>query len=262
MKMSRQFHEQLIHSNVVSKTLKTILAVAVFSLLLPIETHAQEDESFILNLTEFTIKFGEDTNFTDGVKKWNKCYKDNNGTNTWNVWNRLQGKGNVYVMSSRMNNWAEMDKKDEASKACRTIAVNDIIPYIESTDFNTTRFMPEISRKANMDGMTIVWVYSFKVKNSLAFNEVIKDITATIAQKEGDNRGYWYSIMGGQGADYFISTPIKDFADLDTKRDGVWKVYESVHGAAKTKEIREKFSASLDDAWDYTYTLNKDLSMN
>ncbi|MCB0382163.1 MAG: hypothetical protein KDD05_02320 [Psychroserpens sp.] len=243
------------------KTLKTMFCVACFLFMLPSTTQAQEEESFILSLTEFTIKFGHDTNFTDGVKKWNKCYKENNGSNTWNVWNRIQGKGNVYVMSSRMNNWAEMDKQDPAAKACQTIAVNSIIPYIESTDYSTTRYMPELSRKANMEGMTIVWVYSFKVNNSMAFNEVIKDITSTIAQKEGDNRGYWYSVMGGEGADYFVSTPIKNFADLDTKRDGVWKVYESVHGKAKTKETREKFSASLSDAWDYTYVLVEDLSM-
>jgi hypothetical protein len=121
--------------------------------------------------------------------------------------------------------------------------------------------MPEISRKATIDGMSIVWVYNFKVNNSMVFNEVVKDITSTISKKEGDNRGYWYSLMGGEGADYFVSTPIKDFADLDTKRDGVWKVYESVHGAAKTKETREKFNASLDEVWDYTFTLVSDLSM-
>lgn len=63
------------------------------------------------------------------------------------------------------------------------------------------------------------------------------------------------------GADYFVSTPFKSFADLDKDIDNVWKVYTSVHGEAKTKEIREKFNAALDDAWSYTYTLSKDLSM-
>ena len=95
----------------------------------------------------------------------------------------------------------------------------------------------------------------------MVFNEVVKEVTSTIAKKEGNSRGYWYSLMGGEGADYFVSTPFKSFADLDKDIDNVWKVYTSVHGEAKTKEIREKFNAALDDAWSYTYTLSKDLSM-
>ena len=79
--------------------------------------------------------------------------------------------------------------------------------------------------------------------------------------KEDENRGYWYRVMGGEGSDYFVSTPYKDFAALDVERDGVWKVYESVHGKAKTKETRAKLRASMDRVWDYTYTLSKDLSL-
>jgi hypothetical protein len=261
MKTSQKFHEHLTNINDVSKTLKTILLSACLLLMLPFSTQAQEDEGFIMNLTEFTVKFGHDAKFTDGVKKWNKCYKENNGTETWNVWHRLQGKGNVYILASSMANWAEMEKSDPAGKACRSIGLEYITPYIESTEFNTTRFMPGSSRKASMEGMGIVWVTSFVVNNSMAFNEVVKDVTSTIAKKEGDNRGYWYSVMGGQGANYFVSTPFKDFADLDRDQENVWKVYESVHGKSKTKETREKFNASLDDAWSYTYTLEKDLSM-
>lgn len=243
------------------KTFKTVLLTLSCLILLPKATQAQEDESFIMNLTEFTVKFGQDAKFTDGVKKWNKCYKDNNGTDTWNVWHRLQGKGNVYTLVASMKNWAEMEKSDPAGKACRSIALEYITPYIESSEFSTTRSMPGSSRKASMEGMSIVWVTSFKVNNSMAFNEVVKEVTSTIAEKEGDNRGYWYSVMGGQGANYFVSTPFKDFADLDKDQENVWKVYESVHGKSKTKDIREKFNASLDDVWSYTYTFEKDLSM-
>lgn len=263
MKISKKFHEHLINTSDVSKTLKTILLTTCILLMLPISTQAQEaEESFLLDLTEFTIKHGEGTNFTDGVKKWNKCYKDNQGKNTWNVWHRLQGKGNVYVLSSRLANWAEMDKKDDAAKECRTIAMSSIIPHIESVEYNVTRYMPEPSRKTNMEGMSIVWVNSFKVNDFVAFNEVLKEVTSTIATKEGGNRGYWYSIMGGEGADYFVSTPFKDFADLDKDTDSVWKVYESVHGKSKTIDIRKKFNAALEDAWSYTYTLEAELSMN
>lgn len=243
------------------KTLKSIFVATCLLFLLSTTTQAQEDDNIILTTSEFTIKYGQDANFNDGVKKWNKCYKENGGKDTWRVWKRLQGTGSVYIMASFLDNWAEMDSSDPASKACSGIAYSSIIPHIESSSFYTNKYMPEPSRKEGLGDNTIVWVYSFKVNNSMAFNEVVKDVTSTVSKKEGDNRGYWYSVIGGQAADYFISVPLKDFAALDTQTDSVWKVYESVHGAKKTKETREKFSASLDDAWDYTYTLMKDLSM-
>ena len=244
------------------KTFKTILSLACFLLMLPSSSQAQEDESSIMTSTRFTIKFGHNSNFTEGVKMWNKCYKDNKGTETWNVWSRLQGEGNVYVMTSRLENWAGMDKSDPAGKACRSIAQDFIIPHIKSSEYNTNRTMPKYSRKTALEDMTLVWVTSFKVNNGSTFNEVVKDVTSTISKKEGDSRGYWYSVMGGEGANYFVSSPYKNFADLDTDTENVWKVYESVHGKSKTKETRDKFRASVDDMWSYVYTLEQDLSMN
>ncbi|TBN06390.1 hypothetical protein EYD45_00445 [Hyunsoonleella flava] len=243
------------------KSFKTILVLACFLLMLPITTQAQDDENFILNLTEFTVKFGHNSNFTDGVKKWNKCYKENDGKEKWNVWHRLQGKGNVYVMASSVKNWAEMDESDPAGKACRAIAISSIVPYIKSAEFNTARPMLEISKKDPLGDNTIVWVNSFTVKSSMAFNEIIEDVSSTVKAEEGKFRAYWYRNMAGEGMSYFVSTPFKDFADLDKERAGVWEIYEKAHGKAKTKEIREKFYAVLKNSSSYTYTLEKDLSM-
>ncbi|WP_339753342.1 hypothetical protein [uncultured Winogradskyella sp.] len=239
---------------------KTILFVACFALLLPTTTQAQESESDIMDLTEYTIKFGENSNFTEGVKKWKKCYKDNNGSGTWNIWHRLQGKGNVYVATNRFKNWAEMEQTDAAGKTCRSIALQFITPHIESIEYNTTRSMPEFSRKTVLEGMSIVWVTSFKVNDSRAFNEAVKEMSSTISKKEGDLRGYWYRYMGGEAADYFVSTPYKDFADLDTDRENIWKLYESANGKSKTDDLRKKFKDVIDEQWSYTFTLETELS--
>ncbi|GAL72089.1 hypothetical protein [Jejuia pallidilutea] len=160
-----------------------------------------------------------------------------------------------------MNKWAEMDESDPAGKACRSIALDFITPHIESAEYNTARSIPEYSRKTALEGMSIVWVNSFKVKNSMVFNEIVKEVTSVIKSQEGDNRGYWYRQMAGEGVNYFVSTPFKDFADLDNDKDGVWAVFEKAKGKAKTKEIREKFSAVIENSQSYTYTLETDLSM-
>ncbi len=243
------------------RTIKTLLLAAVVAMLFSTEGNAQEDESFLLDLTAFTIKYGHDSQFVDGVKKWKKCYQDNNGENKWNVWHRVQGSSNVYVVAGRMENWAEMDKKDAAGAACSAIAIQSIRPHIENADNNIARSMPKVSRSTDMPNMSLIWSTGFKVKNNMAFMEVIEEVTSTIKSKEGDERGYWYRVMGGKSMDYFVSSPYENFAALDKDESGVWEVYESVHGEKKTQAIREKFMASYSDIWSYIYTLEEELSM-
>lgn len=244
-----------------SKKFKTMLFAACLALLLPTSTNAQADDGQLVDLTKYTVKFGHDANFTDGVKKWTKCYKENNGTSTWKVWHRLQGKGNVYVVSAGLENWAEMGKSDAAGKACRSIALESITPHVESREDNNSMSMPELSRKKALEGASVIWVNSFKVNNSGDFLEIVKDVTSTMASKEGDNRGHWFRMLSGEGSNYYVSSPFKDFAALDADTDSVWKVYESVHGKKKTVDIRKRFRATLDETSTYMYTLETELSM-
>ena len=82
----------------------------LFLFLLPLIAVSQDDESYLLRLTEITVKHGHNAQFVQGVKTWKKCYKDNKGENPWNMWSRLQGEGSVYAFTGRMANWAEMDE--------------------------------------------------------------------------------------------------------------------------------------------------------
>ena len=45
-------------------------------LLLPFFAVSQENEAFLLNVSEITVKTGHNAQFVEGVKSWKKCYKD------------------------------------------------------------------------------------------------------------------------------------------------------------------------------------------
>ena len=90
-------------------------------LLLPLVIIAQENEGYLLTMSEITVKQGQNDAFTAGVKAWKECYLENNGEDKWNMWRRMQGEGNVYIFSGTMTSWAEFDNDsgDEAGKNCR-----------------------------------------------------------------------------------------------------------------------------------------------
>lgn len=239
-------------------TMIALFVVAVLSM----SSVAQTPQKFILSTTEFTVKSGHASQFEEGVKAWKACYLENKGEWTWTMWQRYNGKGSVYVLSSNSPNWATMDdENDEAGKKCRQIAMDKIIPHVESTEDNFATSIPEFSRSGASE-WGIIWVSFFKVENSVLFKEVVKEI-ADISQKaEGDKRGYWYDVDGGSPdfADYYVTTPYKNFAALDVKRDAVWEMVEKAKGKEETEKLRAKFRSSLEDSWAYLYKRMDDLS--
>jgi len=233
-------------------------------LLLPVMALSQSNESILLGMTELNVKHGHNEQFVAGVKAYQKCYMDNGGTNKWNMWHRVQGEGNVYVLTSTMANWAEMDdNNDDAAKKCWINVVNLVRPHLKSVGYNIARSMPALSRTTPMpETTTLVWVYSAKTTNGNAFREGIRELSAAMKNAEGSLRGTWYNVQGGgpDTADYFIGVPYDNFAALDEDRDGVWTIYEKANGKAKTDALRAKFRAAVSSDWSYMYTLNKELS--
>jgi hypothetical protein len=225
---------------------------------------SQENESFLLDMTEITVKHGHNSQFIAGVEAWKACYLENDGENNWNIWKRVQGVGTVYTMTGRMANWAEMDEEGSAAgKACRMLVVNLIMPHVESIHYNIARSMPAMSSTNPFPADTeLVWVYNVKVNNSTSFKEVLADVNSALSKSSEGVRGYWYSVIGGapEVSDYFVSIPYKNFAGLDVDREGVWEIHEKANGKKKTDAVRAKFRAAVDSDWSYIYSLQKELS--
>ena len=238
--------------------MKKLLFLIVF---VPMLALSQNNETALLTVSQITVKQGHNAQYIEGVKKWKECYLENNGENNWNVWRRLQGEGNVYVLSGLMENWAKMDKEDPANKECYTTVLNFIMPHVEKTHFNIAETMPEISRAFSED-TKLVWNTFYKVKNTADFMEIINAVTGAIKAKEGSYRATWFSYMGGapDTPDYMVSTPYKGYADLDISRDSPAKVYENAAGKKKTDEMRAKWRAAVEKSWSYIYSLNTELS--
>ncbi|RAR48432.1 hypothetical protein [Flavobacterium lacus] len=231
-------------------------------LLLPVIAMAQVAERQILTMSELTIKQGHNEQFKAGVKMYKECYEKNKGTESWNLWSRIQGEGTVYALTGLVKNWAELDKDDEAGKACRDIVINMIMPHIEKSVYHLASTMPEMSTKKVTPDRTVVWVTYFRVKNSTVFNATLKEVHNTLKAVEGDIRGSWYSFMGGaeDAPDYMVTTSYKDLAEMDIEKDGVWKIMENKHGVKKAEQVRNDFRGAIDDSWGYTYILNKEMS--
>lgn len=245
------------------KSIRVAITLVFLTAGLIINNVVQAQEKFILSVTEFTVKNGHDRQFEAGVKAWKSCYLENGGEWTWNMWKRYNGKGSVYVISSRMNNWAELDKSDEAGKKCWQIAIDQIIPHVESAEDMFYRNIPDLSKTTSSD-MGVIWVTFFRVENDPVFRETIKEISDLLVKAEGDKRGYWYDASGGgpESPDYFVTTPYKNFAALDVDRDGVWKVVENAKGKAAADAMRAKFRDSVSNSWAYMYKKMDDLSHN
>lgn len=224
--------------------------------------YAQDEaQSQILSLSELTIKADHDSQFRSGVKDWINCYMENDGEWAWNMWRRVQGEGNVYILSSFMNNWAEMDENDPAGQECQSIVQNSIMPNIEKSEYNLARTIPELS-KTEMVENNVISVYFWRVKNGTLFRETVNEVESTIREAEGEPRGYWYSSVGGntKAPHYFVVTPYSSFAAMDVEMDGVWTVVENEHGSNRREELQADYREAVDVSWSYMFRKDTELS--
>jgi len=242
-----------------------LIVISAASLTVPFAASAQEEsETRMLSLLEMHVKAGHNEDFTAGIAAWKECYIEQNGTGSWNIWRRQQGTGNVYVASFSMKNWADLDTPDAAARACRAVAMERITPYThaEKNTNSYARSMPDISRSG--PGGDVLWVSNFRANDSRLMMQVARKVTAAIKEVEGDNRAYWWNVMGGDenAADYFVSTPFENFAGLEQDRDGVWEIVTKVHGEAEADKLRADFMKSMDAGWSYLFRRVPDLSHN
>lgn len=238
------------------------LCFAVF--LLPLMVIGQTFEKGLLSMTEITVKIGHSAQFEDGMKKWKECMVENETTGNWAVWERVQGEGNVYGITGNMEKWAEMDEEssDPASGKCVAIFYNFIVPHVEKVSNAITTTLPEWSKKTMSTDTKLVWVSYFKVKNYDLFSNTVKDVSSTIASKEGTPRGQWYAFQGGSehDPDYMVVSTFNSYAALDEDEDGPFKVYENVHGKKKADQMKENWRNSVDTGWSYLWELQTELS--
>lgn len=233
----------------------------LWMLLLPVVAFSQNNDNQMLNMTELTIKPGQNSQFMDGVKKYKECYKKNNGTDQWNMWKRVQGKGNVYVLTGLMNNWADMEKPNETGEKCDYVLRDFIAPHVETSTYSISRMMPEFSRTP-MEGTKLVMVSFFQVKDVTQFREVVKELTDLHRKEHGEPRGTWYDYIGG-GVDsphYMVSTPYKSYSDMDLPVENIWDMHEKINGKKKSEALKTKGRNSVDASWTYLYKLDDEMS--
>lgn len=217
----------------------------------------------LMSVTEFTIKPGHELQFQEGVKTWKECYVAAKGEWTWRVWQRQQGEGNVYVLVSDMQNWAEMDKDDPVGKNCAALAISLINPHIEKATNHVTRLLPALSKTTPTTNELIsVTFFELTQTHGYLFLPAIQELSASIAKTEGGLRGYWYSWLtyGPESPNYHIVTPYENYAAMDVMRDGPWVVYEKEHGKEKRDALQASFRSSLKNTWVYQYKLNVEMS--
>jgi hypothetical protein len=164
-------------------------------------------------------------------------------------------------MTSFMDLWAEMDESDEAGIACQSLAQSMIVPHIERTVRNIARTIPELSKSAAAP-MEAISVYYWRVNNRAKFMDTVRSTQSVTRKVEGEPRGYWYSLGGGDlnAPHYFVVTPFANFAAMDTPRDGVWDMVEKAEGKETRDQLQADMRDVVDKSWSFMFRRVGDLS--
>jgi hypothetical protein len=239
-----------------------LLSATVLSL--PATTKAQEPAGHLLSIFEMHVKAGHNDQLKAGIAAWKACYLAQKGDRAWNTWQRQHGQGNVYVVAFRLNNWAALDTPHEPAQKCQSVVTEQITPHVhaEKGSSSYAKLVPAISRNAPVSD--VIWVNNFRADDTRLMMRTVEQIIGAMAEAEGQPRGFWYDVQGGDAASahYFAVTPFENFAALDDSRAGVWEVVAKARGEAESERLRADFRTSLDRSWAYLFRRVPELSHN
>lgn len=212
---------------------------------------AQEDDSYILQMTEVGIKLGHASQFRDAVMPYNECLVEQDSEETWSAWRNVDGEGTTYWFVSTMANWAEMDAPDEAGEACWPDHQEAIMAHVESVSTSFARPMPAWSR--DHEGYTVVRLHQFRVDDGDLFRQTVGEITSTMKEAEYEHLGSWYDMIGNDSTepDYFVVSHYDNFAAMDEDRAGPYNVVSEALGKERADVLWDQFGESLTDDWEY-----------
>jgi len=216
---------------------------------------AQEENDYILEVTEIGVKLGHDMKFREGVKAYMACYAENGGQGSWSVWRNVDGKGGVYHIVSDLANWAEMDTPDEAGRECWPTIEEQVSPHMTSVSTSFSRPMPEWSGDA--EGYDVVRLHRFRVDDAELFQETVGAITSIMKESDYEHIGAWYDVINNDSnePDYFVVAHYDNFAAMDEDRAGPYAVVAESGGEARADELWEQFGEALHDDWEYSSQL-------
>lgn len=247
---------------------KTLMAAAVLLLVSAgIQNSAtaqnnSENEPMLLSITEFHVKMGESMAFEEGVKVWKDCYLGNEGEWTWNVWDRINGEGSVYYLTSYSAGWAEMDRQDAAGMNCYRQARELIMPNVEKAVDHFAYTLPGWSMTPSGDQNTVADVTYFRVKDYPLFNVLASTVMNIIEEETGSKRTLWFRAAAGEpdGFHYMNVYLYENMAAMDEPMDSAWQIVEAAEGEERMRELQDDYKNSVENSWTYILRLKEDLS--
>lgn len=238
------------------KSNKLLLALGATAILSAGAVLAQdEDESYILEMTEVGIKLGHTAKFRDAVKPYNACIAENDSDAEWSAWRNVGGEGTTYHFVSNMANWAEMDEPNEAGETCWPEHMDSIMAHVDSISTSFAR--PMAAWSGDAEGYDVVRLHQFRVDDGSAFREAVGAITSILKEAEHEHLGSWYDMIGNSSnePDYFVVSHYDNFAAMDEDRATPYSVVSEHAGEARADELWEQFGDALRDDWEYFHLM-------
>jgi len=209
----------------------------------------------------------KDHAFREGVVAWHACERANGNHSSVLVYDAETGDVGRYAFLDVGTDWAQMDRKNPAEKACSALFRDSVLPNVSSA---TSEILQENSKLSYMPGgdpdpAPMVWVNAFRIKpgHGDEFHAGLEKFAAAAAKTRWQGHFTGYDVMGAGagGEDFLLVWPNKNWADIGTDpnpsiKDMMNSVYGKSAAEASHKRFFDSVAADWADAWSYDKTLS------
>jgi hypothetical protein len=231
-----------------------LIAASAAAFMSTVHAVADDENEYILDITQIEVKLGHHMQFREGVKAYMACYAQADGENTWSTWQSMDGKGIVYQVVSRMDGWADLDDADdEARSSCASTVRDQIQPHMASVNTMYAKRMAAWSADEDSEADTVVRLHNFSVDDNQKFQAAIGTVTSILKTSESEDPGTWFRVQGGgkEDPEYFVASGYKSFAEMDEERAGPYGTMEAHAGEETAELVWDQYLDSLEDGDSY-----------
>jgi hypothetical protein len=232
--------------------------------LITFSTIVSAESPSVARIVVFQAKPGANLQMEEAIKKqmdWRREQKDDW---RWLTWEYVSDEVGRYALATFGHAWQDYDQPkispwvEEVSQgALAGLSVSPVVIQY----FDHLEEVSALGTAKETPGMAEIAVFHVQFGKTAQFYEAVRQFHHALQKARSPQRYEWFELLsGGEGPQFMLLLPRRNWAAFDTKRDVLFEALEKSVGTKKSTELFAQFTAVVKNYRRYAVRLRPDLS--
>lgn len=218
------------------------------------------EDPLVARIEFFNAKPGGKAELEQAIKKQMDWRRQENDEWRWLTWEYVSGEDGRYALATFSHAWEDFDKAklppQDSGTLTGIVAKPAVVQFFDHLEEVSTA-----GTEQETPTMAEIAVFQLQFGKTAKFYEAVRNFHEAM-QKAGSGERYeWFELLsGGEGPQFMLFLPRRNWGGLDTKREFLSEALEKSLGKRKMESLIAQFSTSVRSYHRWAVRLRPDLS--